>query len=609
MTVPPDTAQPGTAEPEAAAPEPAGAGVRAEDGWPIPDSRGINRYQDDPAMSALLDLYLEQDLRRHVEPVLVRLGRDVGSRLDDLAHEADRNPPTLTHRRRDGRDEQAVRKHPAYQELERFAFAELGLAAMSHVPGVLGWPAPLPHQVKYALTFLFTQAEFGVLCPVNMTDSLTRTLRRYGSTELVDSYLGGLTSTDFDSLSQGAMFMTEQQAGSDIAQTATVAQLQPDGSWSLTGDKWFCSNVDAEVALVLARPEGAQAGIRGVALFLLPRHRADGSRNAYRVIRLKEKLGTRSMASGEIVLEGATAYLVGDPGQGFKQMADMVNSSRLSNGVRAAGLMRRAFAEARYVSLHREAFGRRLVDLPLQRRQLVKLLLPAEQARSMYLHIAQLFPAADAGDATAASLIRILTPLIKFRACRDARRVAGDAMEARGGVGYIEEYGDARLVRDSHLGSIWEGTSNIVALDVARAAHRAGCLPVLVTHLKGLLGEPSMPAPVSAALAPLLDRVAALVERLDVKDEEAATRQVASALYHLTSAIVMSREAVSLAAAGHGWGRLALAGLVVRHRLAARDPLEPAVDDASLLHDLVLERPVSRGAAVAVFECLTVAAA
>jgi alkylation response protein AidB-like acyl-CoA dehydrogenase len=602
------TAQPETAQPETVPSE----SVRSEspaDAWPIPDSHGINRYRDDPAMSALLDLYLEEDLRQHVEPVLVRLGQDVGSRLDDLAHQADRNPPTLAHRRRDGRDEQAVHKHPAYQELERVAFGELGLAAMSHVPGVLGWPTRLPHQVKYALTYLFTQAEFGLLCPVNMTDSLTRTLRRYGSTELVDSYLAGLTSTDFEHLSQGAMFMTEQQAGSDIAGTATVARPQPDGSWSLSGDKWFCSNADAELALVLARPEGAQAGIRGVALFLLPRHRPDGTRNSYRVVRLKDKLGTRSMASGEIVLEGATAYLVGDPGKGFKQMADMVNSSRLSNGVRAAGMMRRAFAEARYVSLHREAFGRRLVDLPLQRRQLVKLLLPAEQARSMYMHIAQLFPAADDGDATAASLIRILTPLIKFRACRDARRVTGDAMEARGGVGYIEEYGDARLVRDSHLGSIWEGTSNIVALDVARAAHRAGCLPVLVTHLKGLLDHPATPAPVAAALVQLLDRVAALAERLNDKDEESTTRQVATAMYHLTSAIVMSREAVGLAAAGHGWSRLALAGLVVRHRLAAQDPLNPLVDDASLLHDLILERPVSREAAVAVFESLSVAAA
>jgi acyl-CoA dehydrogenase len=455
--------------------------------------------------------------------------------------------------------------------------------------------------VKYAVTYLFTQAEFGLLCPVNMTDSLTRTLRRYGSPELVEAYLDRLTSTDVAELAQGAMFMTEQQAGSDIGSTATTARPADDGSWRLTGDKWFCSNADADVTLILARPEGAPPGIKGVALFLLPRVCPDGSANSYRIVRLKDKLGTRSMASGEIVLDGATAFLVGDADRGFQQMADMVNASRLSNSVRAAGLMRRAFAEARYVSTRRAAFGTPLIDLPLQRRQLVKLLVPTEQARSTYMHIAQLFPAADAGDRTAAALIRILTPIAKFRACRDSRRVTGDAMEARGGVGYIEEYGDARLVRDAHLGSIWEGTSNIVALDVARAAHRQGCLPVLRTHLGTLLDEAALPVAVDDCLRSLLDRVFALAGTLSEKSEEAAVRQGASALYHLTSAVVMAWESVRLAEAGHGWNRLALAGMVVRHRLAPQDPLRPVVEDPGVVDMLVREEPVGLDAAATLF--------
>lgn len=579
--------------------ETAGMVDAGPDGWAVPDSHGINRYLDDPALGALLDLYLPTDLRRHLEPILRELGAAVGSDLDDLAHAADRNPPVLEHRSRDGRDQQRVVKHPAYQELERVAFGELGLAAMSHRGGVLGWPEPLPHQVKYALTYLFTQAEFGLLCPVNMTDSLTRTLKAHGSAELVEQFLDDLTTTDAERLTQGAMFMTEQQAGSDVGATAMTALANPDGSWSLTGEKWFCSNADAALALVLARPEGAPAGIRGVGLFLLPRDLPDGTRNSYRVVRLKDKLGTRSMASGEIVFDGATAYLVGDPEQGFKQMAEMVNASRLSNGVRAAGMMRRAFAEARHVSTHRSAFGRQLVDLPLQRRQLVKLLVTTEQARSLYMHTAQLFPVADGGDERARTLIRILTPLVKLRACRDSRKVTGDAMEARGGVGYIEEFGDARLVRDAHLGSVWEGTSNIIALDVVRAAHRAGCLPVLREYLDTLLEEVDVPS--VAVLRRYVERAFALLATLVDKEEEAKARQAATALYNVATAVIMTWEAARLAAAGHGWNRLALAGLVLRHKVAPQDPLAPVVNDDVTVAALVLEEPVGLEAALAVW--------
>lgn len=245
--------------------------------------------------------------------------------------------------------------------------------------------------------------------------------------------------------------------------------------------------------MVLARPEGAPEGMKGVTLFLLPKVREDGTRNAYRIVRLKDKLGSRSMASGEVRLEGASAYLIGEIGRGFQQMADMVNMSRLSNGVRAAGLMRRALSEALFVARHRRAFGKHLIDMPLMQKQLLKMMLPTEQARSMFMQIATLLPRADGGEVEAQKCVRILTPLIKFRACRDARRVTGDAMEVRGGVGYIEEWSDPRLVRDAHLGSIWEGTSNIVALDVARAVSREQALEPLQRHLRRLLDDSDLP--------------------------------------------------------------------------------------------------------------------
>lgn len=556
----------------------------------IPDSRGINFYTSDPGFAPLLRSYLGDTTFAAIEAKLQTLGQRASDELDQWALVADHNPPTLQHRTRRGEAVQHIDKHPAYVALERVAYAELGLQAMSHQPNP---PAPL---VKYALTYLFVQAEFGLCCPVSMTDSLTRTLRRFGTPELVARYLPSLASQDFDTLFQGAMFMTEQAAGSDVARITTRAARTTDAQgnevWRLYGDKWFCSNPDADLAMVLARADNAPPGIKGLALFLLPKTLPDGTRNTYRIVRLKDKLGTRSMASGEIVLEGAQAYLIGEVGRGFHQMADMINMSRLSNGVRAAGLMRRAVTEALHIARNREAFGRKLVEMPLMQRQLLKMMLPAEQARSMFMQIATLLARADHGDELAAKCVRILTPLIKFRACRDARRVTGDAMEVRGGVGYIEEWSDPRLVRDAHLGSIWEGTSNIVALDVARAAKREGALESLARYVHAQIAEAGLPDASAALLRGVFERAGAALESVAECGRDESVRQAASALYHATTAAFMACEAARVEP---DFRRLALAHLIVRHKLLPRDPLDlDARDkDAVQLRALVEEQPLA----------------
>ncbi|KJK23156.1 isovaleryl-CoA dehydrogenase [Burkholderiaceae bacterium 16] len=544
---------------------------------PVPDQQGVNLFASDPDLRALLPLYLPADLFAHLLPHLDRMGALAGGVLDELAHIADQNKPTLLHRTRTGIDAQRIDKHPAYVELEKVAFSEFGLAAASHRGGVLGWDKPMPAAAKYALTYLFVQAEFGLCCPLSMTDSLTRTLRKFGDPAVVERFLPNLTTQVFEDLYQGAMFMTEQGAGSDVAATTTRAarDAQAEGGWRLSGDKWFCSNPDAALAMVLARVEDengeAAPGIKGVSLFLLPRTLADGSANRYRIIRLKDKLGTRSMASGEIRLEGAHAYLVGELGRGFVQMADMINNSRLSNGVRAAGLMRRALSEGQFIARERRAFGKRLLDMPLMRRQLLKLVLPTEQARTMVFQTAEALRRADAGEADAYPLMRVLTPLIKFRACRDARKVTGDAMEMRGGCGYIEEWSDPRLVRDAHLGSIWEGTSNIVALDVLRAIRREGALPVLEAHLAGLLQATPMHPTARAAFTRAVARANTLAGRAAEAgaDGDVLARQAASALYHVTSAVAMAWEAGRIGSVR----RMRLAQLVLLHRVLPQDPL------------------------------------
>lgn len=563
---------------------------------PQPETRGANFFDADRSLTDLLSLYLPEDEYRHLTPHFARLGALVGNGLDDLAAAADRNPPVLHPRDRQGRDSSAIEKHPAYREMERLAFSEFEMSSMSHRPA-LGWPQPIHHVAKYTFQYLFSQSEFGLMCPLSMTDSLTRTLRRFGDKDLVDRYLPALLAGEADAFAQGAMFMTEQEAGSDVGATGTVAV--PDGdAWQLHGDKWFCSNADADLAMVLARPEGGTPGTRGLGLFLMPRRLPDGTLNSYRVIRLKDKLGTRSMPSGEISLNGARAWLVGELDRGFLQMAEMINQSRLSNAVRSAGMMRRALTEALCVARGRGAFGRQLVDLPLMQRQLLKIMLPTEEALSMCLFTAVALRRADEGEELGKGLRRILTPLVKFRCCRDARKVVGDAMEVRGGCGYIEEWIEPRLLRDSHLGSIWEGTSNIIALDVLRAARREKAHEALQRDLSQRLGSAAgLPDGLSGALGDALDRAVSIVgQAADAGDTgERQARQVATALYHATAAILMATEGATLAANGGDARRVLFSRLVLAHKLQPQDPLACEFDDdeASAAAQLLGDRPVS----------------
>jgi len=540
-----------------------------------PDCRGINAYEADASLRSLLELYLDTDLRRHLEPHFHRLGDLVGGRLDELAEMADKHPPILHARNRYGEDEEWIEYHSSYREMEHIAFCELGLHAMSHRGGVLGWPEPLPAVAKYAFQYLFAQAEFGLLCPVSVTDTAIHLLETFGADRLKERFLPRMLSQDPETIWKGAQFMTEKIGGSDVSALQTEARRDGD-DWRLYGDKWFCSHADADVALVLARPEDAPRGSAGLGLFALPRVLEDGTRNSYRIVRLKDKLGTRSMASGEIVLEGAVAYQVGDLHKGLKQMLEQVNLSRLSHGVRAAGMMRRCFGEASQVARHRVAFGRRLIEMPMVQSQLLEILLPAEQALSMWLFTADVLDRSKSGDTEASRLLRVLTPMIKLRACRDNVEVATAAMEMRGGNGYIEDWVNARLVRDAHIGVLWEGTSNIVALDlVTRAFAKDEGAAVLSTALGALLDRAEgLSESLKLALRDAVERAIGYVSKVAAHPElEVQAQRATGALYHATSAVVMAAEGGLLARENDDSTRQSLAELVLERRLSARDPL------------------------------------
>ena len=541
------------------------AGARSD---PIPaDCAGLDFHAIDRSLRDLLAIYLTPATRAALTPHYARLGQIAGGRLDELARLADRHGPVLHHRDRYGNDEDWIEYHPAYREMEQIAFGDFQFHAMAHRAGVLGQDAPLPAVAKYAFQYLFTQAEFGLMCPVSMTDTSIHLIRTFASPELQAYLLPKMLSADPATMWKGAQFMTERAGGSDVGAIETRATRDGD-RWLLSGDKWFNSHADAAIALTLARPDGAPAGTRGIALFALPRRKRDGTRNAYRVIRLKDKLGTKSMASGEIRLEGAEAYLVGPVDAGLKQMMEQVNRSRLSHGARAAGMMRRCVNEALAATRGRIAFGRAVIDFPLMRRQLLKLIVPAEQALSVT------FATADALDRGATQELRILTGLLKLRACRDNIAVATGAMEARGGSGYIEDYVTARLIRDAQVGLLWEGTSNINALDViGRAVGKLDAQAALGAALRRRLeAADALPAHFRARLGTAWDRAAALAVHTAKTGAEESARTAATALYNATSAILFAWEATRPGADAR---RALLARFVLEHRLSPRDPLAP----------------------------------
>ncbi|HUS95947.1 MAG TPA: acyl-CoA dehydrogenase family protein, partial [Hyphomicrobiaceae bacterium] len=267
------------------------------DEWIAGDCQGLNFFAIDKSLQSLLSLYMDDAIRTHMQPHFERLGGIAGSRLDDLARTADRHAPLLHSRNARGVDEDWIEFHPAYREMEKIGYGDFGIHCMSRRPGCFDWPEKVPPIVKYTFQYIFTQSEFGLMCPISATDTSAMLIERYGDDDTKQRFLPGMWSQDMAAVLKGAQFMTEKTGGSDVGNIELEARLE-NGNWRLYGEKWFCSCADGDVALLLARPQGAAEGTAGLGLFSLPRHLDDGSRNAYRIVRLKSKLGSRSMASG-----------------------------------------------------------------------------------------------------------------------------------------------------------------------------------------------------------------------------------------------------------------------------------------------------------------------
>jgi len=503
-----------------------------------------------PLRDALAHLLPGHDARR-----LAALGAECGSAaMLEHARLANARPPRLRTHDRFGHRVDQVEFHPSYHALMA--------AALRH--GLHGAPwaaAPGAHLERAAGFMLFTECEPSVLCPVSMSYAVTPALR--ANAALAAAWLPRIVAPDYDprflpmphkrAVTLG-MGMTEKQGGSDVRSNTTRAERDGSDDWGeryrITGHKWFVSAPMCDAHLVLAQASG------GLSCFLLPRLLPDGSVNALRIQRLKDKLGNHANASSEVEFADALAWRVGDEGRGVPQILAMGALTRLDCALGTAGLMRAALTLALHHTAHRSAFGRRLAEQPLMRNVLADLALESEAATLLALRLAAAIDrsedAAHPSREHEAALRRVLTPIAKFWVCKRGSHFGQEAMECLGGNGYVEEDGEglmARIYREMPLNSIWEGAANIMALDLLRALRSPEAAPALARELGAACG-----------LHPAYDRLAAaLPARIDGATDEAAARTLARDVALLMQAVLLARVSPPTVAEAYCRARLAAA--------------------------------------------------
>ena len=397
------------------------------------------------------------------------LGRLAGSEhFQEQGRLANENSPKLRTHDRYGHRIDEVEFHPAWHELMS--------SAVTHGLHATPWQQRQPgaHLARAAKFYVWGQAEAGHLCPISMTYASIPALRhapdlaaRYEPLLASTVYEPGLRSPATKRGLTAGMSMTEKQGGSDVRANTTTAAKTDDGSYRITGHKWFTSAPMGDLFLVLAQTPAA-----GLGCFLMPRVLPDGTRNAMYLQRLKDKLGNRSNASAEVEYENATAWLVGEEGRGVRTIIEMVNSTRLDCAVSAATSMRTGLIHAAHHARYRSAFGKPLLEQPLMANVIADLAIESEAATTVALRLAAAADRAAAGDEREAAFRRLALPAVKYHLCKLAPAHAGEALECLGGNGYVEESVMPRLYRDAPVNSVWEGSGNVAALDALRALTR-----------------------------------------------------------------------------------------------------------------------------------------
>ncbi len=542
-----------------------------------PEREGVNEYLDHPVLREAVHAYGGA----WGEDRLVEVGALVGTgdfqRAAELANVHE--PVLRTHDRRGNRVDE-VEYHPAYHEV-------IG-AAVAHGAHTSAWaePGPGANVVRGAVFSLFAQVEPGHACPVSMTHAAVPSLRHAPSLAavweprlLARGYDGALAAPGGKPGALVGMAMTEKQGGSDVRANATTAvPAEADGAYLLTGHKWFCSAPMSDAFLVLAQVPGGRGGVaRGgddaPSCFLVPRVLEDGTRNVFRIQRLKEKLGNRSNASSEIELDGTVGFLVGEPGRGVRTIIEMVSRTRLDCVHGSAAGMRQAVTEALWHARHRSAFGAALVDQPAMTAVLADLALESEAATLTSVRLAA---AHDGESEHDRAFRRLATAVSKYWVCKRGPHHAYEAMECLGGNGYTEAFPLARRYREQPVMAIWEGSGNVIALDVLRAMGRE---PESVAAFQAELGTTAGAHPLLDAHVVRTRRLLAEVAEADAGAQQAQARRVVESLALALQASLVVRHAPSGTAdafvaarlgedRGHGYG--VLPGGTDAHAILAR---------------------------------------
>lgn len=561
---------------------------------------GLNWYEVDPDLQDQLRRYVPDGEFERVDEVMREFGELCGGAVARRAEVTDANPPRLERYDRWGNEVNRVVHHPGALETKRDLYE-----AWLSLPQRTG--KPLPAAASSASTYLLDQSETGMACAVGMTGGVANLVEAFGSQRVRDHFLPHLRATSYEDYWDGAMFLTERDGGSDLGgATKTMATHVEGDLWVLNGFKWFCSNVDADVIATLGRPEGAPEGSSGIALFVVPRIRRDGTPNGIRIHRLKDKLGTRAVPTGEVDYVDAEAYLLagdtgdaggssGADGKGLgRMMSGMVQSSRLGVAFMGLGIARRSFLESAIYAAHRRAFRNRIDGFPMVRETLVRMAMELEAAAALC------FEGAAAGGRRDGTW-RLVPTLAKYRATRRGVQLASSAIEVHGGNGYIEDWPLARQLRDAQCHPIWEGTENIIALDVIRAITRDGALDPLLERVDAALGTAG-----HETIAPTRDRVAAFRDEAkeaiayvtgapkDVSNLHA--RRVTRYLADLTSAAFLCEQAAWELDERGSARKAALARLYANVHLGER-PLRGIGQDDRIVLDLF--EPITRYGEVA----------
>lgn len=454
-----------------------------------------NQFREDRVLRSWLGRVLPPEVEREVAPELDSMGELAAGRLLEL-QVADRgNEPKLVQWDPWGRRIDRIELTPLWREAARVA-AERGLVATAYERRWGRWS----RTVQFALAYLFHPSSDIYTCPLAMTDGAAKTLLVHGNRALIERAVPRLTSRDPAVAWTSGQWMTERTGGSDVGLTETVARFS-DGAWRLYGTKWFTSAATSEMALTLARPEGNGPGGRGLALFYVETRDGAGELNGIRIHRLKEKLGTRKLPTAELGLEGCVAEPVAGLTDGVRAIAPMLNVTRVWNAVSAIGEMRRGLALARDWGRRRVAFGAPLAGKPLHVATLASLEAEFQLAFALTMFAVEGLGREEVGEASA--LLRLVTPLVKLSTGKAAVQVASEVLEIFGGAGYVEDTGLPRLLRDSQVLPIWEGTTNVLSLDVLRVVaggEALGALAALVEELCAGARDPSLAGPALAAV-------------------------------------------------------------------------------------------------------------